>query len=355
MSEPAIAEQVPLSQYTTLELGGPAEHFVAVADRAALIDALHWARARSLPVQVLGGGSNVVISDQGLPGLTIRIETRGVKASRAAGGVRLEVEAGEPWDAIVARAVADDLAGIECLSGIPGLAGATPIQNVGAYGQEVSQSIVHVELLDRASLQLVTRSRAQCGFGYRTSGFKADPDRYIVLSVTFGLQEHGPASVRYAELARAIANPQPALAEVRETVLRLRRTKSMVLDPQDENRRSVGSFFLNPVVSDLQAREVAARAISAGLIRAAAELPTFAADGGVKIPAAWLIERAGFAKGLRVDNVGISSRHSLALVHHGAGSSAKLVELARTIRAGVELRFGVRLRPEPVLLGLTFE
>jgi UDP-N-acetylmuramate dehydrogenase len=354
MSEPAIAEQVPLSQYTTLELGGPAEHFVRVADRAALIDVLQWARARSLPVHVLGGGSNVVISDHGLPGLTVRIETRGVRVSPAADGVELHAEAGEPWDALVARAVADDLAGIECLSGIPGLAGATPIQNVGAYRQEVSQTIRRVELLDRNSLQVVTRSAAECGFGYRTSAFKATPDRFVVLGVTFGLQEHGAASVRYAELARSLANPRPSLAEVREAVLQLRRAKSMVLDPADENRRSVGSFFLNPVLSESQARALAARALSAGVIQTEAELPTFAADSGVKIPAAWLIERAGYKKGLRAGNVGISSRHSLALVHHGGGSSAKLVELARAIRDGVLGQFGVHLHPEPVFLGLRF-
>jgi UDP-N-acetylmuramate dehydrogenase len=354
MSEPAIAEQVPLSQYTTLELGGLAEHFVRVADRAALIDALQWARARALPVQVIGGGSNVVISDHGLRGLTVRIETRGVTLSRAADGVELHAEAGEPWDGLVARAVADDLAGIECLSGIPGLAGATPLQNVGAYGQEVSQTIRRVELLDRDSLQVSTRTHAECGFGYRTSAFKAEPNRFIVLGVTFGLQEHGAASVRYAEVARALANPHPSLAAVRDAVLQLRRTKSMVLDPADENRRSVGSFFLNPVLPDAQVHDVAARALAAGLIQAESELPRFAAEGGIKIPAAWLIERAGFSKGLRAGNVGISSRHSLALVHHGGGSSAKLVELARTIRDGVLGQFGVHLHPEPVLLGLAF-
>jgi UDP-N-acetylmuramate dehydrogenase len=354
MSEPAVAERVSLSQYTTLELGGPAEYFVRVSDRAALIDALAWARARKLQVNLLGGGSNVVISDHGLPGLTIRLETRGVRSTRAADLVELHVEAGEPWDALVARAVADDLAGLECLSGIPGLAGATPIQNVGAYGQEVSQTIRQVELLDRDTLQVVTRSRDACGFGYRTSAFKAEPERFIVLSVTFGLREHGAANIRYAELARALATPQPALSEVRAAVLALRRAKSMLIDPSDENRRSVGSFFLNPVVSAELAREVAARAVAAGVIATGAELPEFATDGGVKLPAAWLIERSGFAKGFRTNHVGLSSRHALALVHHGGGTSEELVELARTLRDAVEVRFGVRLRPEPVLLGLAF-
>jgi UDP-N-acetylmuramate dehydrogenase len=355
MIESAIAEQVSLAQFTTLELGGPAEYFVRVSDRAALLDALTWARDRSLPVHVLGGGSNLVIGDHGLPGLTIRIETRGIRTSRAGAGnlVELQVEAGEPWDALVERTVDEDLAGLECLSGIPGLAGATPIQNVGAYGQDVSETIRAVELLDRQSLQLVTCAPDACGFGYRTSAFKAAPDRYVVLGVRFGLREHGPASVKYAELARAVANPQPSLREVREAVLALRRGKSMVIDPSDENRRSAGSFFLNPIVSAEQVRDVAARAVAAGVIQSESELPTFAAHGGTKIPAAWLIERAGFTKGFRRGLAGISSRHALALVNHG-GSSEGLLDLARAIRDGVEAKFGVRLHPEPVLLGLRF-
>lgn len=355
MIEPVLVERAPLSKYTTLELGGPAEYFVEVNTRAALLDALRWARARNLPVHVLGGGSNVVVSDLGLPGLVVRMQTRGVRASRAADGcVELEVEAGEPWDGLVERAVGDDLAGIECLSGIPGLTGATPIQNVGAYGQEVADTIRRVELLDRASLEVVTRTHTECGFGYRTSGFKADPGRYIVLSVTFALREHGGAHLRYPELARAIANPSPTLSELRGAVVALRRSKSMVIDPQDENRRSVGSFFLNPIVSDASVRDVAARALAAGVINATDQLPTFAASGGVKLSAAWLIERAGFSKGLRVGHVGISSRHALALVHHGGGTSQALIELARSIRDGVVARFGVHLHPEPVLFGLRF-
>jgi UDP-N-acetylmuramate dehydrogenase len=353
MTAPAIAEQIPLAQYTTLELGGPAEYFVRVSDRSALVDALEWARARNLPVQVLGGGSNVVISDQGLPGLTIQVATRGIRITRSGDRVELRAEAGEPWDALVERAIADDLAGLECLSGIPGLTGATPIQNVGAYGQDVSETIRSVELLDRHSLQVVTRTAAECGFGYRSSAFKAEPDRFVVLGVQFALREHGAANVKYAELARAIANPEPSLREVREAVLRLRRGKSMVIDPADENRRSVGSFFLNPVVNAEQARDVAARAVAIGSIQSESELPTFAAQGGVKIPAAWLIERAGFTKGTRKGLAGISTRHALALVNHG-GSSEGLLELARAIRDGVEARFGVRLQPEPVLLGLRF-
>jgi UDP-N-acetylmuramate dehydrogenase len=352
MTELAVAEHVPLAQFTTLELGGPADFFLRVDDRGTLIDALRWARSRTLPVHLIGGGSNVVISDQGLPGLTIRLETRGIQSVRAGGSVEVTVEAGEPWDPFVAHAVAEDLAGLECLSGIPGFTGATPIQNVGAYGQEVSQTILRVELLDRDLLQVVTRTHAACGFGYRTSAFKAEPGRFIVLRVTFGLRAHGAPTVQYAELARALRSAQPTLAEVRDAVLKLRRAKSMVLDPSDENRRSVGSFFLNPVLSAAELQALRARAIAAGSIASEAELPTFAAHGGAKVPAAWLIERAGFAKGLRVGPVGISSRHALALVHHGGGTAAQLLDIARTIRDEVERRFGVRLKAEPVLLGM---
>ena len=353
MSELAVAERVPLAAYTTLELGGPAEYFVQASDRATLLDALQWARARQLPVHVIGGGSNLVVSDAGLPGLTLRVETRGVRTERTADGrnaVALTVEAGEPWDALVARTIDDDLAGLECLSGIPGFAGATPIQNVGAYGQEVAHCIREVELLDRESLARVTLPHSACGFGYRTSAFKARPDRFLVLSVTFVLAEHGSPVVRYPELARAVP-ASAGLREVRETVLRLRRAKSMVIDPADPNRRSAGSFFLNPVLPWERADALAARAVAAGLIAHASELPSFAADGGRKIPAAWLIERAGFSKGTRAGAVGISSNHALALVHHGGGSSSQLLALARAIRDRVYAVFDVQLEAEPVLLG----
>jgi UDP-N-acetylmuramate dehydrogenase len=339
-----IAEGVPLAPFTTLELGGPAEYLVRASDRASLLDALRWAQARGLPARVIGGGSNLVIADAGLPGLTIRMETRGVRSAPAAGGcVELEVEAGEPWDALVERSVEDDLAGLECLSGIPGLSGATPIQNVGAYGQEVAETIRRVTLLERDTLQVVTQTREQCGFRYRDSNFKRQPERWVVLSVTFGLREHGTPSLRYAELARAVTGAA-TLREVRAAVLHLRRTKSMVLDAGDENRRSVGSFFLNPVLSAEQLRELTERA--------RVQPPAFAADGGSKVPAAWLIERAGFAKGQRAGNVGISSRHALALVHHGGGTTTELVQFARQIRDTVRARLGVALEPEARLLGI---
>jgi len=352
MSGPAIEGGVPLAGLTTLELGGAAEHFVRATDRAAIVDALRWARARALTVTPLGGGSNVVVSDRGVPGLVLALATRGVQVQREGETVLVSVEAGEPWDALVARTVDESWAGIECLSGIPGLTGATPIQNVGAYGQEVSQCIHSVELLDRESLELSTRDGAACGFGYRWSAFKTEPDRFLVLAVTFALRVGAPAVPRYGELSAALANqPGASLREIRAAVLELRRAKSMLLDPADPNRRSAGSFFLNPVLADEPLRWLTERALAAGVIARADELPGFAADGGRKIPAAWLIERAGFTKGQRSGAVGISSKHTLALVHHGGGTSAELVAFARQVQERVEQRFGVRLQPEPVFLG----
>jgi UDP-N-acetylmuramate dehydrogenase len=329
---------------------------VRAEHEATVVEALRWATQRSLPVAVLGGGSNLVINDAGFDGLVIAIALRGVHSRVRGSCVELDAAAGEPWDELCAHSVERDLAGLECLSGIPGLVGATPIQNVGAYGQEVAQVISAVRVLDRGSLQLHTLEPEQCGFGYRDSAFKRDPERCVVLSVIFALRMGGEPSVVYEELARALSlragGATPSLQQVRETVLALRRSKSMVLDPGDENGRSAGSFFLNPVVDAEQAERVAQTAVSAGLIARGDELPRYPApDGRVKLAAGWLIERAGFHKGERRGAVGISSRHALALVHHGGGSSGELLAFAREIQSGVRERFGVSLELEPVLLG----
>ena len=351
---------VPLAPLTTLGLGGPARHFVEATDQAAVMDALAWAEGARLPVFVLGGGSNLVVPDAGFAGLVLRVALRGINFSPAVDGqVSLQVAAGEPWDDVVAAAVARDLAGIECLSGIPGTAGATPVQNVGAYGQEVAEVITEVRVYDRQLRALATMTSADCAFSYRHSVFKQQPDRFVVLSVGFQLVPQGPPALRYAELraalaAGATAGATPSLAEVRQTVLGLRRRKSMVIDPADPNRRSVGSFFTNPVLGAAQFQSLVSRALGAGLVAQAAELPRFAAGPGsadYKVPAAWLIEKAGFAKGTRRGPVGISSAHALALVHHGGGQTAQLLALAREIRAAVVARFGVELVPEPVVLG----
>jgi UDP-N-acetylmuramate dehydrogenase len=352
---------VRLADYTTIRLGGPARDFVRASTEDELIEAVRAADARGEPVLILGGGSNLVVADEGFDGTVIQVATRGV--SRGAGpGPGMDtviVAAGEDWDAVVARAVAEGLAGLECLSGIPGLAGATPIQNVGAYGQEVSQTITRVRVYDRKTFEVLDIPNEQCGFGYRTSRFRG-AGQFVVLSVTFGLAvQVRSAPVRYAELAAALGigpGDQVESSEARSAVIELRQRKGMVINPADPDTRSVGSFFVNPVLDGaaLAAVEAAARARCG----ADARVPRFevagSGDGLVKVPAAWLIERAGFAKGYRQgDGVRISSKHTLALVNSGSASTAGLMALAREIRDGVRDTFGVSLAPEPVLVGVT--
>jgi UDP-N-acetylmuramate dehydrogenase len=349
-----LREREPLAPRTTFELGGPARYFTEVTGEAQLVEALRWAERERVEVAILGGGSNLVVSDAGFDGLVIKIALRGVELSVQGSTALLTAQAGEPWDEIVAASVERDLAGLECLSGIPGLVGATPIQNVGAYGQEVSDVISSVRVLDRVSLRVQTLEASECGFRYRDSAFKKNPERCVVLAVSFALRVGGEPTLIYAELQRALAarHAAPSLHDVRESVLALRRGKSMVLDPADENRRSAGSFFTNPVVSAAEADRIAARAVEDRVIARAEDMPRYPADGGhIKLAAAWLIERAGIRKGDRRGQIGVSSRHSLALVHHGGGSSAELIEFARKLRERVRDQFGVELVPEPVLLG----
>jgi UDP-N-acetylmuramate dehydrogenase len=346
-----IRDDVPLAPLTTLELGGPARHLALARTDDELGEALRWAEARQLPALILGGGSNLVVADAGFPGLAVRVATRGRAFADAGGGaVLVTAAAGEPWDDLVADTVARELAGLECLSGIPGLVGATPIQNVGAYGQEVAETIRAVRVLERATGRVRDLSPADCAFAYRDSAFKRDPDRFAVLAVTFALRPGGPPTLRYAELAGAMADrPHPTLDDARRAVIALRRKKSMVIADGDPNRRSVGSFFTNPIVSPADAAAVAAHAAARGA--GADELPRWPAPGGnVKLSAAWLIEHAGFGKGARRGTVGISTAHALALVNHGGGSTAALLSLAGEIRDAVRAAFGVTLLPEPTLI-----
>jgi UDP-N-acetylmuramate dehydrogenase len=342
------AEGVPLAPLTTLALGGPARFLVEARDEATVREALAWADRHHTPVHVLGGGSNVVVADAGVAGLVLRVGLRGIAVREMEGAVLVSAAAGEPWDELVALAVGHGWAGLECLSGIPGLVGATPIQNVGAYGQEVADTIVAVRVMDRASGRVGELDRAACRFGYRDSVFRtAAPERHVILGVTYRLRPGGVPAVRHAELGAHLAahgRARPTTGEVREAVLAVRRAKSMVLEPGDPNRRSCGSFFLNPVVSPDEAERVARIAGEPGP-------PRWPAPGGVKLPAAWLIERAGFPRGHRAGPVGLSSRHALAIVAHEGARAADVVRLAARVRAAVMGRFGVRLWPEPAFWG----
>ncbi|HLI40192.1 MAG TPA: UDP-N-acetylmuramate dehydrogenase [Streptosporangiaceae bacterium] len=343
-----------LADCTTLGVGGPARRFIRAGTEADLVEAVRAADQRGEPVLLLGGGSNVVVADEGFDGTVIQVATRGVGRDGEPGTVT--AAAGEDWDGLVARTVAEGLAGLECLSGIPGLVGATPIQNVGAYGQEVSQVLTCVRGYDRVAQQITAMPNERCGFGYRTSGFRRDPGRFVVLSVTFRLAVRPlSAPVRYPELADVLGvrvGDRVPGAEARSAVIELRQRKGMVVDPADPDTRSVGSFFVNPVLDQaaLAAVEAAARARCG----AGARVPRFdAGDGLVKVPAAWLIERAGFGRGYGRGGARISTKHALALVNSGSATAADVIALAREIRDGVRGAFGISLAPEPVLVGVT--
>ncbi len=350
-----LRHDVPLAPLTSLGLGGPARSLVKVSDDADVIEVLQVASAEETPVLVLGGGSNIVIGDDGWPGIVMQIGLRGIEPTVEPDRVRIRVAAGEPWDEIVALSVQQEWAGLECMSGIPGSVGATPIQNVGAYGQEVSQVIEAVHVWDRRRHERRVLPADACRFAYRDSAFKRDPQAVIVLAVDFVLRPGGPPTLRYRELARSFeGRANPTLADVRQRVLELRRSKSMVIEAEDPNRRSAGSFFTNPIIDRARADAVVERAVREGLVPSPDRVPRYATeDGRVKIPAAWLIEAAGFTKGQREGAVGISSRHALALVHHGGGTTQELVAFAYRVRDEVRRRFGIELHPEPVFVGVT--
>ncbi len=339
-------EGVPLAPLTTLRLGGPAARLVTAYDEQEVVDAV-LASAR-VPLLVLGGGSNLVVGDEGFDGTVVRVASRGLAAVRDGEDVLLTAQAGEDWDGLVEHAVEEGLAGLEAMSGIPGLVGATPIQNVGAYGADTAGVVERVRVLDRTSRRVVELSAKQCAFGYRASRFKADVDRWVVQAVTYRLRPSAVgAPVRYAELARALGVPPEGTApleQVRQAVLALRRGKGMVVDARDPDSRSAGSFFTNPVVDDAELATLVARV--------GAEVPGHPdGPGRTKLSAAWLIERAGFGKGHGSGPVGLSDKHVLALVHRGGGTTAQLLEVAREVRDGVHDRLGISLVPEPVLVG----
>ena len=338
-----------LRDHTTLRLGGPARDWVEATTEREVVDAVRRLDAAGEPVLVLAGGSNLVVADEGFEGTVVKVATSGVAADSddpedlaCLGAVTVTVAAGESWDVLVARAVDAGWVGIEALSGIPGSVGATPIQNVGAYGQEVSETLASVRTWDRELGRLRTFAAAECGFGYRTSRFKEEPGRFVVLDVTLLLKQGTlGAPIEYAELAATLGiepGERAALADVRAAVLKLRSGKGMVLDPEDHDTWSAGSFFTNPVIAAAEIPEGA---------------PAWPHPGGVKTSAAWLIEQAGFHKGYGGDRLSLSTKHTLALTNRGDATTADLLALAREIREGVEDRFGIRLVNEPVLVGCT--
>lgn len=353
-----VSENASLRSSTTFRLGGAAKRLVEAEREAEVLETVAEVDGRGEPLLVLGGGSNLVVADEGFPGTVLRMATRGIDtasgSSRSGSGAAAErvlvtACAGEPWDDFVTKSVSEGLSGVECLAGIPGLVGAVPMQNVGAYGQDVSETIVRVRTWDRSARRVVDFDRAACRFSYRSSVFRGRED-HVILAVTFELtRSPESAPIRYAELARALGVAEGARAPaalVRETIVRLRRGKGMVLDESDHDTWSAGSFFTNPI---LDAASLSALRDRVGVGAAMPEFPE--PDGRTKVSAAWLIERAGFAKGHRAGNVSISTKHALALTNRGGATTSELLSLARAIRDGVRLRFGITLENEPILVG----
>jgi len=341
-----IQEDVALAPLTTLGIGGPARWFVEAASEADIVDAVRWSQERAMKLFVLGGGSNLLVADSGFTGLVLRVALRGIAVENGSDGCIYHVAAGEPWDAFVERTVQAGCAGLECLAGIPGTAGGTPVQNVGAYGQEVAETIELVRVLDLETLKFREMSAAECGFAYRSSVFNSTArGRFLVTRVDYRLRPGGAANLRYADLQKAFpSGANPSLVEVAETVRRIRREKGMLLVEGDADCRSAGSFFKNPIISTEQFAGLTARL--------GQEPPHYpAGEGRVKLPAAWLIEQAGFPKGFVLGRAGISSRHTLALINRGGATGVDLLALRDAIVVAVEARFGIALEMEPVMLG----
>lgn len=335
-------ENVPLAPFTTIGIGGPARFFVRATTVDEIREAIRWGVDRELPIFILGGGSNLLISDDGFPGLVIHVDLRGVTVESVDEFATVKVGAGEPWDPFVGMTVNNGWAGVECLSGIPGSTGATPIQNVGAYGQDVSETIIRVEALDRTTDRVISFTNWDCRFGYRASLFKNhEPNRYVVLNVTFRLKVGGEASIRYPELQKYLDERGVSIRDlrsVREAVIAIRRRKGMVIDANDPDTRSDGSFFMNPIVPAASLENFGGPQFPAG-------------QGMVKLSAAWLIENAGFHKGFVHGNVGLSSKHSLALINRGGGTAREVRELVAMIQAKVREQFGIEIHPEPNFIG----
>lgn len=345
-----IRENVPLAPLTTLEVGGPARYFSEAESEDDVREAVQFAWTRQLPLFVLGGGSNLVVADGGWPGLVLRVAIGGITHEKFSQQMQMDVGAGVNWDEVVAAAVKQNCAGIECLSGIPGSVGGTPVQNVGAYGQEVSETIESVRAFDVQSGEIVELANRECGFSYRSSIFNStDRERYIILRVRFRLVLNGVPSLKYADLQRHFSdrNLSPTLATVREAVREIRRSKGMLIVPGDADSRSAGSFFKNPVLNERQLEELNRRAGLRGL-----KIPNYPAlNAQHKISAAWLVEHSGFERGYRMGEVEISHKHALALVNAGHASAGEIVALKEHIQQRVDRAWGILLEPEPVFVG----
>lgn len=351
MTKVSIVANKPLAGFTTFGIGGPARFLAEVRSEEEIQDAAVWAQRRSLPLFVLGGGSNLLVADAGFNGLVLHIALRGIEAEHHRDAAIYKVAAGEIWDDFVERSLEDNSAGVECLAGIPGTVGGTPVQNVGAYGQEVAASIERVRAFDRTTQTFAEFAASQCGFAYRRSRFNTtDRGRYIVTRVDFRLTPGGAPTLRYAELQRAFPEGStPTLREVAAAVRRIRQSKAMLLLEGDPDCRSAGSFFKNPVVPRAQVEKIAKEIGKEPPHFPAGQGPEFA--GQVKLSAAWLIEQAGFAKGFARGNAGISTRHTLALVNRGGATAAEILSLANEIVSTIEARFGISLHREPELVG----
>jgi UDP-N-acetylmuramate dehydrogenase len=343
-----LAENKPLAPLTTLGVGGPARWFLEAKTEQQIAEAAAWTREKGVHLLVLGGGSNLVIADAGFDGLVMQVALRGIEVGDASGHRIYRVAAGEDWDAIVQRTVDENSAGIECLAGIPGTVGGTPVQNVGAYGQEVSSTIERVRAFDLATHEWVELAAWECRFAYRRSRFNTEHrGRFVVTRVDYRLTPGAAPTLTYADLKREFPeNALPSVKEVAATVRRIRQSKGMLLVEGDPDCRSAGSFFKNPVIAEERVARIAE--ISGK------EPPRYPAQGTgrVKVPAAWLIEQAGFAKGYAMGSAGISSRHTLALINRGGATAGEILGLAETIRKAVQERFGVALEIEPVLVGV---
>ena len=345
-----IEENVSLAEYTTLKIGGRARYFIAAKNDTEVVEAAGFARENDLQIFILGGGSNVLIADEGFDGLVLQIALKGISKNRKENNiVKLTAQAGEDWDNLVEFSVNENLQGFECLSGIPGLVGGTPVQNVGAYGQEVSETILSVKCFDRKTEQILELTNGECEFAYRTSIFNStQKNRFIVLAVSYELKSDGEPKIVYRDLINYFGERKPTLKETRDAVLKIRGDKSMVINENDPNSKSAGSFFKNPIITNEKFALIEKRAKDFNI----ETIPHFTVnEKSVKIPAAWLIEKSGFCKGFEFGQAGLSTNHTLAIINRGGATAKDVLALKDFIQAKVLEKFDIELNPEPIFVG----